>query len=350
MEQNPEELEKEAWEIYTKALKNIKIPEYVTLNKKEDGTFSFVLAFSSKDIGKTHMDFRPSTDRIKHLLKLIDNIEGIPIDIRKKLNYSYAYGYAEAFIENFFSEIEETFSGLLQIPTLLRFLVINTSISDKNKEEKFIYEQSKIYLEKLLEDRKQRTKKRIVDIVKSIEQKRRPVIHLIDFYYKNLLITWEKAKDFYKKSKNFDNWEKMIAVGFEDLPTDLLTRLDDPDTYAAMPSSIALEHAARICGVKPNSVGLRTLQNYLQQSREWIQENGVEKAEEEAENYYRWTFGQVIMIYEAANSFDNKMPSLEKYSLLHQIIAQQAGESIKEVIAKNKAKKSDERNDNELIH
>lgn len=350
MEQNLEELENEAWEIYAEALKNIKIPENVFISKRDDGTFSCAVMLSYEGIGTAYVNFIPSTDSVKRLLKITESVEGMSVDYGKDVNYFYAVAFAQSFLENFFAEIEQTFSGLLEIPTILPLLLISSSTSDEHKDKKFRVEESKKCLEELLENRKQITKKRIADTVQNVEEIRQPVIHLIALHYKNLLIKWEKAKDFYKKNKNFDNWEKMIAVGFEDLPTELLKRLGDPDTYTAMPSSIALEHAARICGVKPNSVGLRTLQNYLQQSREWIQENGVEKAEEEAKNYYQRTFGQVVMIYRVANSLDNKMPSLENYSLLHQIIAHQAGESIKEVIAKNKAKKNDERNDNELIH
>ncbi len=105
-----------------------------------------------------------------------------------------------------------------------------------------------------------------------------PAFNLVSFYYDELLSQWKAAKEVYKANKNFRNWEKMLAASFEDLPTDLLQKLGDPDNYSSMPSTIALEHAARICGIKPNSVVLRTLQNYSEKSRKWINKEGAEKA------------------------------------------------------------------------
>ncbi len=51
MEQTEEELEKLAWEVYASVLESIEIPDYVTVNKRDDGTFSCMLMLSYKFIG-----------------------------------------------------------------------------------------------------------------------------------------------------------------------------------------------------------------------------------------------------------------------------------------------------------
>jgi hypothetical protein len=86
MEQNPEELEKEAWEIYAEALKKIKIPENVTISKNDDGTFSCIILFSYEGIGTTFINFKPSTNKIKHFLRITESIAGIPVDFQENFN------------------------------------------------------------------------------------------------------------------------------------------------------------------------------------------------------------------------------------------------------------------------
>lgn len=351
MEQTEEELEKLAWKVYANALESIEIPKFASIHKNDDGTFSCMLLLSYKQIGSSYIYFKPSIVVIKELLQFPKGKEYLPEDIRENLSYLLAKLFAYLFLKNFFAEMEETLSHLHEFPILLQNLATNEIDKRENKFDNLNSEKSRNYIDEFFEKRKQRVKKRIVSEIQNAEKPLQPVTHLIDYYYKDLLPKWEKAKNCYKKNKTFDNWEKMIAVSFDDLPTDLLKRLGDPDTYLAMPSSIALEHAARFCGIKPNSLGLRALQKYLQQSREWIKENGNEKVDEEAERYYLQTFEEVLSRFQMAHSLNNDMPSFDDVSLMHQIIADVAGNKIKEIIVELKSGEIDnELKENKSIH
>ncbi len=353
MEQSEEELEKLAWEVYAEVLKGIEIPDYASIQRNDDGTFSCMLRLSYKEIGSSYVFFKPSIVILKDLLQISKGDKKMPVEFGKSLDHSFAVMFAYLFLKNFFAEMKETIENLQEIPFLLPQLLMNEITDNENEHKKFRSEQSKKNLEKFFESRKQRVKKRIEDEIQRAEKPKQPVMHLIDFFYKGLLPKWENAKDCYKKIKNLGNWEKMIAVSFDDLPKDLLLRLGDPDTYLAMPSSIALEHSARICGIKPNSVGLRALQKYLQQSREWIKENGDEKADNEAKKYINKAFREVIASFTVADAFNEENFPFEKYSLMHQIIAEEQGDTIKKFIAEVKSEnksESDEQEENDAIH
>lgn len=96
-------------------------------------------------------------------------------------------------------------------------------------------------------------------------------------YYKKLLQVWKDAKTIYKQNSNRATWRDIVRaahpeINFED---DLISRLssklnDLPEEIQAKlsdkggdskPSSIALEHAARMCGARPYQYSLRHLYN-----------------------------------------------------------------------------------------
>lgn len=349
MKQN-KELEKMAWEVYTEALNKLDIPDNLIINKNDDGSFSCSVSLSNKFVGSIFIHFEPSTEMIKNLLGMYSSFDVLPLEIAAKQDRSIAQTYAYLFLKNFFIEVADTLSDSKEIPFLVLLFLLSDSEVDDLENKKNLYEQAKKQLEEFFVKRKQRTKERIEFDIQIFQQSNRIAIHLIDFYYEKLLPQWDAAKDCYKKIKDFNNWEKMLAISFEELPTDLIKRLGDSDTYAAMPSSIALEHAARFCGVKSDSVGLRTLQKYLQQSRKWIAENGDEKAHEEAKRYFQITFQEVVTCFQVAHFLNEKFP-FEDYSLLHQQIAEFHGEEIKEIfIDKKPLQKDDEHEGNDDIH
>lgn len=351
MEENREKLKKAAWEVYSKVLENLEIPDYVTIHINDDGTFFCLLNLNYRNTGYAYIHFKPSTYPIEEMLQFPKQVDAFGSEIGKEFIHRFTAAFASLFLKNFFAEMEETFSSLHEYPLLFPKLVSDVVIDKHNEDKKVIADEAKMYLEEFLDKRKQKVKKRILAEFYGYESAKKPMTHLIDFFYKDFLVTWEKAKDCYKKNKNFKNWEKMVAISFEHLPEDLIQRLGDPDSYVAMPSSIALEHAARICGVKPNSLGLRALQKYLQQSREWVTENGEEKLNDEAGRFFRKSFGEVICSFEVANLLEQEDFPFEKYSLMHQIIAEVAGDKIKEVITEERAKqKNDELEENKLIH
>ena len=80
--------------------------------------------------------------------------------------------------------------------------------------------------------------------------------------YKAVYPIWKEAKKIYKQNRNRKNWRAMVKVEYPDLPDNLIERLADSDSYRAIPSNIALEHAAQLCGAPPDhytSKHLRTL-------------------------------------------------------------------------------------------
>jgi hypothetical protein len=356
MKQKEDDLDKKAWKVFRDALKNVELPNYVTVSEKEDGTVSFTLSISYQNGCSAFILFEPEIETIKKMLTLgsDDEMERVPYEFAEEFGKRYATLVAHLFLKNFHIEIEETIAGLSEIPLIMPQLAMaemysnSPSISKDKKVERS--EQMKAALESLLEERKQRTKKRILDDIEKPEKPYQPAKHLISIYYEELLPKWEQAKLCYKKNKTFNNWEKMVAVSFEDFPTDLIKRLGDPDTYTAMPSSLALEHAARFCEISDNSLGLRALQKYLQQSREWVGKVGKEEAEKEVAKHYHRATRQVIASYQVANLLGKKEVELNSYSLLQQEIAKDWGNTIKRIIDEENAEKNDERDEDSFIH
>ena len=90
------------------------------------------------------------------------------------------------------------------------------------------------------------------------------------------------------------------------------------------------------------------MQKYLQQSREWL--GGKEEAEKEALKHFRKTVSEVITYYQVANLLGKKEVELNSYSLLHQEIAKDWGNTIKRIIDEKNAEKNDEQRKDSFIH
>lgn len=118
---------------------------------------------------------------------------------------------------------------------------------------------------------------------------------LLDFtelaeHYNRLLPVWKDAKSIYKQNIGRKAWRDLIRAEYEDteFPDDLLSRLtgnlkDLPEEIraklrakggitkkdgASTPSSIALEHAARLCGAEPYQYSVRHLYNIKNETRD----------------------------------------------------------------------------------
>lgn len=98
-------------------------------------------------------------------------------------------------------------------------------------------------------------------------------------HYDAVLPTAKKAKRIYEQNKT-ENWQAMIKAAFPRLDTDLITLLsNDADDLAALPtealkatensedyskpSNMALEQAARLCGMEPFQYTPRTLRDRM---------------------------------------------------------------------------------------
>jgi hypothetical protein len=100
-------------------------------------------------------------------------------------------------------------------------------------------------------------------------------------HYDAILPITKKAKRIYEQNKR-ENWQAMIKAAFPQLASDLITLLsNDTDDLAALsiealkatensedyskPSNLALEQAARLCGMKPFQFTPRTLRDRMNQ-------------------------------------------------------------------------------------
>lgn len=102
-------------------------------------------------------------------------------------------------------------------------------------------------------------------------------------HYQRLLPVWKEAKDIYEQNKKREKWQEMIRAAYPEIcfPADLLSRLtgrllDLPEAIQtkvaetggdSKPSSLALEHSARMCGAAPYQIGIRQLYNLKKTAR-----------------------------------------------------------------------------------
>lgn len=91
-------------------------------------------------------------------------------------------------------------------------------------------------------------------------------------YRERLLPIWRQVKKVHKKYKERSNWQDIIKVTFadENLPDDLIAQLGREKDYRSAAANIALQHAARLCGAKPDQFSLRTLQDKLKHKAETL--------------------------------------------------------------------------------
>lgn len=109
-------------------------------------------------------------------------------------------------------------------------------------------------------------------------------------YYREVLPLWQDAKSLYKQNRNRPTWRDIIKAAHPDLKDedDLISRLsgrlqDLPEEIQAKlsekggdskPSSIALEHAARLCGANPYEYSVRYLYYNLRKCENGEQDEG----------------------------------------------------------------------------
>jgi hypothetical protein len=152
---------------------------------------------------------------------------------------------------------------------------------------------------------------RIIELVKQqIEQRIKfphigggPLVNLAWEYFV-CLIDWQEAKRIYRRKRNSTSWRKMIKDEYPDLPDDLIEwlalsenksdleadafqnlpddarhrlndRIEKKGYRLSMPSEIALEHAARLCGSPPYSYSIFRLKNIKSEHAEEAERAGV---------------------------------------------------------------------------
>jgi hypothetical protein len=102
-----------------------------------------------------------------------------------------------------------------------------------------------------------------------------PQLDYLPKVYQQMLVIWQDVKKIHAANKETEKWRDMVKAKYDDLPfdDDLLVRIstkpenlpEDIQEKVAetdgdqTPSSIALEHSARLCGCKPYQFGTRHL-------------------------------------------------------------------------------------------
>jgi len=102
-----------------------------------------------------------------------------------------------------------------------------------------------------------------------------PQLDYLPTVYPQMLVIWQDLKKIYTANKETEKWRDMVKAKYSDIPfdDDLLTRISTkaenlPEDLQAKlaetdgdhtPSSIALEHSARLCGCEPYQFGTRHL-------------------------------------------------------------------------------------------
>lgn len=112
-------------------------------------------------------------------------------------------------------------------------------------------------------------KQRMIKAVALVKEESKPKLSDFAIHYEKLLPVWQQAKKVYKQVRKSKTWRESIKSAFSEneLPNDLIERLDSLDIYEASTSAIALEHSARICGTPPNTYQLRRLNQINAESR-----------------------------------------------------------------------------------
>lgn len=305
--------------VFNEVVEQIEFPENVHVTKNENDEYSFTQILSN-NTGQAVFYYKPSLFIVKEYLR---NPERLEEAVGKNLTEEFTVVTSQALLygllNNFHCEIEEAFGHFMDNPFLLMCEIMN-SVAKKDNLNIKIKERTNKTINEITSERNKIVRGRIKNQIDDIgKHDKVPNKNLIEIFYSNILKSWKEAKRFYKQNSKFPNWEKMALIAFPDLPLDLILRLDNPDPYLSMPSSIALENAARLCGFKDNSIELRTLQNYLKESRLYFNNKTEEEKQKHLNSFLTCVSEQVIMAMKISESLETDV-NLENYSLIHQIL------------------------------
>lgn len=200
---------------------------------------------------------------------------------------------SEEFLRNYPTDEQAEFFAELVALTFIKGLggKLRSLLGELEREtECYLYEVT----HKLFPDGKQPPRlKSVKQLAKQIAEERKGFLEAsiarfgepqwVDMkgHYDALLPTTKKAKRIYEQNRT-ENWQAMIKAAFPHLDSDLILLLsNDTDDLAALPaealkatensedyskpSNIALEQAARLCGMKPFQFTPRTLRDRMNQ-------------------------------------------------------------------------------------
>lgn len=202
-----------------------------------------------------------------------------PNELNQEFRKQYVHSLTHSLLRQFHKTVLDFHSSLYELAfaTLREYMEYSAPQKSEQSEDTIAP------LDQWFQDRS----KNIRSVARSIgEVKLRTAKHLIAHFYDLFLPQWKEAKAFYKRNKKLENWAELVVITYELIDIDLLSRLFDPDPYLSMPSSIALEQAARMCGFQCDSLSRRTLNTYLRESRKWIETNGEDLKKAEVDKFF----------------------------------------------------------------
>lgn len=256
-----EELNKEAWRVYKGALEFVKFPANVSVKEQTNGSLVFGMQLSTPNSGKGVFVFEPDISLIKEIVSLRNEKSNKPFQLALA---KAEFRFAVTMLKNFQIEIGETFDNLWRIPKLVTFA--ETADPTKPNRSKIkagsqqIFESRIKEFEKELNKKKESTKTRVENELKAALGI--PDTNLIIFaiFYEMLHKVWTEAKTRYNRNKSDPQCREMIIAACGNLPPDLLEKIENEaqGNDESQPATIALTHAARICGMW-QSLGLWTL-------------------------------------------------------------------------------------------
>ena len=177
---------------------------------------------------------------------------------------------AEVLLTQFYYEFEDAVK-LLPESALIQTECVGKEWHKQlsNPEDVQETESSENAVDKYLRSVNKGRRNRMMKLIKEAREEARYDMSKFAVHYHQMLPVWQEVKKFYNKNKKLKTWQATIKTAFPEptLPDDLIERLASPDSYASSPSEIALEHAARLCGVPPNKYKSRSLYGFLSKSQ-----------------------------------------------------------------------------------
>lgn len=270
-------------------VKGIKFPRYVRLLEDRDELTFFIIIPST--VGKATVVYQP-LGAAEYLVRECEKVMGpvvepFPEMIRKEFIRTSSAAAISTLLNTFHHEFVET---TFDLPTLslVTFAGFAAELKERSRAKLEGGAPGRAHekqVDELLAQLNRSRRERMLAAVHDARARSQPAWRMLPIFYDSLLSVWKEAKKIYRTNRD-GRWREFISVLSSDdpLPSDLVERLDsggsDKDSYESMPSSLALEHAARLCGVSPNSYKLRTLQEHLAENRKWFDTAGESEREE----------------------------------------------------------------------
>lgn len=318
-----EEVIELGWELVRKMAKTIKFPDTVDVIEKKDGSVVFrqlLLGSAGSGMLYFYLDINVIADFIRSSEEVLGDLcETLPRgeELLDEARSSFVESFLFGFMKNFPGEMEEAFDSCFDVAGLILEGMMTGELDSLNKPDsagqkiKGVKKNMSAKLEEHLDNQAQAKKERILTDIINFDKEHAPAKHLMNYFYHKHISEWRDAKNCWDRNEKSKKRKEMVMLEFDWLPEDLIERLGDPDSYEAQPSSIALEHAARLCGLDPNSYKTRTLYNYLQESAQWQETISAEDFQKAREDYIGVALRESLYIARHSLLFNTEL-SLDK--------------------------------------